>query len=553
MDLRTLGVETIVSREHPVGDPGGRLSIEEVARFATAGRGHPVVIAWVGHCLKAAGGPQGDVEKARAILDAVRKDTVYMLDPVWIEHMRGAHLTLSGLFPGVDCDDATIAFLAACLACGIRCAAVGHGFDKSGTIGHVLGAIESGGKWYYGDASVKDVPLGSWARKPTWEYAISLPDQSVICDAKLCLTGPKPPRPGAITMPGEFLGVSGVPALGVAHAVPDEDAWEAWGTYVDTFGLGDFLRGTTVERDSGGLPYVRVRVAMRADLARVPASVSGIPFVVEALEQGYGVVTEGANEWRGGAVPCGSVFDRLGTGAILGVTTTSDVVAAITATDSEVDSLDTNIAAKQASLPAGFVDSWTHWKATWKTWRDENLPVLGQYWWTGPSAVMDERNGWQAQLYAWSQQYQNATGQKPGGLPVEKPPEPGPDLTKTVANAADTFATAAKWIGISLLAAGAVAVGIVLFRETERASPPVRRVANPDDAEKLYLQRVRLNAGGYDPRGRYFGIGAPLWEYWTDRGEIHSRVRARDREEAKREIRKQHRSATFFRNPEGGG
>lgn len=30
---------------------------------------------------------------------------------------------------------------------------------------------------------------------------------------------------------------------------------------------------------------------------------------------------------------------------------------------------------------------------------------------------------------------------------------------------------------------------------------------------KFTLRRVRLNQGGYDARGEYFGIGAPLWEY----------------------------------------
>lgn len=33
---------------------------------------------------------------------------------------------------------------------------------------------------------------------------------------------------------------------------------------------------------------------------------------------------------------------------------------------------------------------------------------------------------------------------------------------------------------------------------------------------RLYLQRVRLNSGGYDSRGRYFGTGQPLYKWSTE-------------------------------------
>ena len=34
--------------------------------------------------------------------------------------------------------------------------------------------------------------------------------------------------------------------------------------------------------------------------------------------------------------------------------------------------------------------------------------------------------------------------------------------------------------------------------------------------EKLHLQRVRLDSGGYDPGGAYWGHGAPLFVAWGD-------------------------------------
>ena len=64
---------------------------------------------------------------------------------------------------------------------------------------------------------------------------------------------------------------------------------------------------------------------------------------------------------------------------------------------------------------------------------------------------------------------------------------------------------------------------------------------------KLYLRRVRLNLGGYDPNGTYFGHGAPL--YWCSdaEGEVDFVLRARDRDEAKTKVLKKLPDATFWR------
>jgi len=62
---------------------------------------------------------------------------------------------------------------------------------------------------------------------------------------------------------------------------------------------------------------------------------------------------------------------------------------------------------------------------------------------------------------------------------------------------------------------------------------------------KFTLQRVRLNSGGYDSGGSYWGVDAPL--YWaTDETESFY-FRAADRQAAKTHIRTKHPTAMFYR------
>jgi hypothetical protein len=158
-------------------------------------------------------------------------------------------------------------------------------------------------------------------------------------------------------------------------------------------------------------------------------------------------------------------------GDILGVTTYGDVVAAITQTDNGVDSLDSDITQNQDKLPAGFFDSWTGWKTKWKAWKADHEGQFAGNFWQSPASIMEERNGWQTELYAWSQQYAAVTKQKPSGPPVQKPPEPGPDLTKTIGESVDSFAQAVRYGAIALFTVAAVAVGVVIWKEVEKAAP----------------------------------------------------------------------------------
>lgn len=67
---------------------------------------------------------------------------------------------------------------------------------------------------------------------------------------------------------------------------------------------------------------------------------------------------------------------------------------------------------------------------------------------------------------------------------------------------------------------------------------------------KFYLQRVRLNQGGYDRTGQYWGIGQPLYWYESidsdEIGEHQDHIRADNREHAISKIRAKFPLATFF-------
>ena len=65
---------------------------------------------------------------------------------------------------------------------------------------------------------------------------------------------------------------------------------------------------------------------------------------------------------------------------------------------------------------------------------------------------------------------------------------------------------------------------------------------------KVSLRKVRLNQGGYDSKGEYFGIGMPLYVYTFEDGtRIHERyLRAETREKAKELIEHWNNMAVLF-------
>ena len=68
---------------------------------------------------------------------------------------------------------------------------------------------------------------------------------------------------------------------------------------------------------------------------------------------------------------------------------------------------------------------------------------------------------------------------------------------------------------------------------------------------RLYLRKVPLDAGGYDPNGTYFGACIhgvpPLYWYADAGGNIDAVLRANDRDDAKRQIRERIPGARFWR------
>ncbi len=66
-------------------------------------------------------------------------------------------------------------------------------------------------------------------------------------------------------------------------------------------------------------------------------------------------------------------------------------------------------------------------------------------------------------------------------------------------------------------------------------------------APKVTLRRIRLDSGGYDPEGAYWGIGEPLYWAATDDGEYDATFRAYDRDDAKATVRETFPHARFYR------
>lgn len=80
-------------------------------------------------------------------------------------------------------------------------------------------------------------------------------------------------------------------------------------------------------------------------------------------------------------------------------------------------------------------------------------------------------------------------------------------------------------------------------------------------AVKFHLARAKINRGGYDASGAYWGIGAPLYRAWgetppvictsyyglADEPDQDFYLRAYSREDAKAEVMRMFPRATFYR------
>lgn len=90
-------------------------------------------------------------------------------------------------------------------------------------------------------------------------------------------------------------------------------------------------------------------------------------------------------------------------------------------------------------------------------------------------------------------------------------------------------------------------------RVASRYGAPMGRADNVAPGEdgadlgRFYLQRVRLDSGGYDAGGAYWGIGAPLYWYGSEDGSADGFIRGTTRNAAKAAIRETYPGARFFR------
>lgn len=89
-------------------------------------------------------------------------------------------------------------------------------------------------------------------------------------------------------------------------------------------------------------------------------------------------------------------------------------------------------------------------------------------------------------------------------------------------------------------------------RVSGRYGAPMGRPSRPAahaDGARFYLRRVRLNAGGYDDGGAYWGHGLPLYHYHgadDENSDVAGYLRAWDRADAKAQIREDAPDARFF-------
>ena len=60
-----------------------------------------------------------------------------------------------------------------------------------------------------------------------------------------------------------------------------------------------------------------------------------------------------------------------------------------------------------------------------------------------------------------------------------------------------------------------------------------------------YLTYIPLDEGGYDPQGKYYGIGEALWSFISEDGEIDERFRAKSERAAFKQMKEEHPEVTI--------
>ena len=180
----------VVSRPQPRGRKGIDLSLSEIVKRVENGRKDPKTRAWATETIVRSnlGGFKADkMAQAKAILERLRKDRIYIEDPIDVEFMPSAACTLDGCdgltFLGEDCDGLVIAYLSAIESVGIEGALVAHSYESHREHTHVLAAVrdESRNTWVRCDPSTDD-PFGS-SSTPTRETFYAIPGGRILADS----------------------------------------------------------------------------------------------------------------------------------------------------------------------------------------------------------------------------------------------------------------------------------------------------------------------------------------------------------------------------------
>ncbi len=224
----------VESRPHPFGEAGVRSSLEEVCKRAAHGASEILskpdqlarVRTYAAKILKEAKSAGRQVHRpghrARELLLAAQERKLWIPDPIGIEYIPAAHLMAcdgdvhedgTPCFAGDDCDGKVVLLAAMYMSVGLYTMIVGHSYDSSGMISHVLTKVYFDGRWHYADPSQlsngthqalgKCVPY-------TRERYYSMPEIKVVCDGESCDTRNFDPEDVGFVKTGKFVGVNGI-------------------------------------------------------------------------------------------------------------------------------------------------------------------------------------------------------------------------------------------------------------------------------------------------------------------------------------------------------
>jgi hypothetical protein len=158
----------VVREWHPDGAKGAKVSLKKCSERIQQDYLDELVIAFARRTIAQAGNPKGVKAKAQALLSAIKKRCIYVLDPVNSEAIISARHLLCldenkiGLcMMGGDCDCLTCCFLSCCMAVGIDGVLVGQAFNGGKVPTHVLASVNDpkSSQWYKVDPSTS-LPVG---------------------------------------------------------------------------------------------------------------------------------------------------------------------------------------------------------------------------------------------------------------------------------------------------------------------------------------------------------------------------------------------------------